>query len=207
MLKRASRATRHGSVVRGVDGPVPAVRHVPLVRLVRVAPPPRPAEASSDRPVVATLADETLMLRAGSGDRAACEELVGRHLGRIVTFARRVLGNATDAEDAAQEVFLRVWTAAPRWTAGSARFTTWLYRVAMNVCLDRTKKHEATPGDVPDVEDPAAEPSLAVQAGDVATHVAAALAALPETQRTAVTLSVYQDVPHAEAAEIMCLSV
>ena len=156
---------------------------------------------------MAAASDESLMLRAGAGDRAACEELVARHLGRVVTFARRLLGNRADAEDAAQEVFLRVWAAAPRWTAGAARFTTWLHRVAMNVCLDRAKKHEATPGDLPDLPDPEAEPSLALQASDVATHVAAALAALPATQRTAVTLSVYQEIPHAEAAEIMSLSV
>ncbi len=65
--------------------------------------------------------DEALMLRAGTGDRAACELLVERHLGRIVTFAHRTLGNRGDAEDAAQDVFLRVWSAAPRWRRGSGR--------------------------------------------------------------------------------------
>src|SRR5207249_8091241 len=92
--------------------------------------------------------DEALMLHAGTGDRAACEKLVERHLGRIVTFARRTLANKGDAEDVAQEVFLRVWSAAPRWKAGSARFTTWLHRVALNVCLDRAKRREAIPDDL-----------------------------------------------------------
>ena len=98
--------------------------------------------------------DEALMLRAGGGDRAACELLVERHLGRIVAFAHRTLGNRSDAEDAAQDVFLRVWSAAPRWKRGSARFSTWLYRVAMNVCLDRiARKRESTADDLPELAD------------------------------------------------------
>jgi RNA polymerase sigma-70 factor (ECF subfamily) len=153
------------------------------------------------------VSDEALMLRAGTGDRRACETLVERHLGRIVTFARRTLRNQADAEDAAQEVFLRVWSAAPRWKMGSARFTTWLYRVAMNVCLDRGKKHEATPGEVPEIADPRPEPSEALHDFQVAAHVRQALAALPESQRTAVTLCVYQELPHDEAAAVMGLSV
>jgi RNA polymerase sigma-70 factor (ECF subfamily) len=76
------------------------------------------------------VSDEALMLRAGAGDRQACEMLVEHRLGRTVTFAHRVLGNHADAEDAAQEIFLRVWNAAPRWRIGSARFTTWLHRVS-----------------------------------------------------------------------------
>jgi len=152
--------------------------------------------------------DEALMLRAGTGDRAACELLVQRHLGRIVAFAHRTLGNGSDAEDAAQDVFLRVWSAAPRWKRGSARFSTWLYRVAMNVCLDRiAKKHEGTADDLPELADPRPEPSVALHASDVARHVSAALAALPATQRMAVTLCHYQGLRNTEAADIMSVSV
>jgi len=147
------------------------------------------------------------MLRAGKGDRVACELLVERHLGRVVTFARRSLGSGSDAEDVAQEVFMRVWAAAPRWRAGPARFTTWLYRVAMNVCLDRAKKHEATPADLGELPDERPDPSAEVHAADVARHVSAALATLPDSQRTAVTLCLYQGLRHAEAAEVMDLSV
>ena len=59
--------------------------------------------------------DETLMLRVGTGDHAACHTLVERHLARIVAFAGRVLGDRTMAEDVAQEVFLRLWSHAQRW--------------------------------------------------------------------------------------------
>src|SRR3989442_1126707 len=147
-------------------------------------------------------------LHAGTGDREACERLVERHLGRIVTFAHRTLGNRSDAEDAAQDVFLRVWSAAPRWKRGSARFSTWPYRVAMNVCLDRiAKKRETTADDLPELADPRPEPSLALHGSEVASHVSAALATLPETQRIAVTLCHYQGLRNTEAAEIISVSV
>src|SRR5437867_986876 len=148
------------------------------------------------------------MLRVGTGDRAACQLLVERHLGRIVTFARRTLGNRSDAEDAGQDVFLRVWAAAPRWRVSHARFTTWLYRVAMNVCLDRIAKKRETHADkLPELADPHPEPSVALHASQVARHVSAALAALPETQRIAVTLCYYQGLRNSEAAEVMGVSV
>jgi RNA polymerase sigma-70 factor (ECF subfamily) len=152
--------------------------------------------------------DEALMVRAGTGDRAACQLLVERHLGWIVTFAHRTLGNGSDAEDAAQDVFLRVWATAPRWKTGPARFTTWLYRVAMNVCLDRiAKKRETTADGIPELADPRPEPSAAVHDSQVAHHVSAALAALPETQRIALTLCHYQGLRNTEAAEVMGVSV
>lgn len=155
-----------------------------------------------------TDSDEKLMLRAGGGDREACETLVQRHLGRVVGFAQRTLGNRSDAEDVAQDVFLRVWSAAPRWKLESARFTTWLYRVAMNVCLDRiAKKREALADETPELIDAESEPSRALYASEVARHVTAALATLPDAQRIAVTLCHYQGLRNRDAAEVMDVSV
>jgi RNA polymerase sigma-70 factor, ECF subfamily len=152
--------------------------------------------------------DEVLMVRAGTGDRAACQLLVERHLGGVVTFTHRMLGNRTDAEDATQDVFLRVWSAAPRWERSNARFRTWLHRVAMNVCLDRiARKRETATGDLADVADPRPGPSGALQASEVTAHVSAALAALPETQRVALTLCHYQGLRNSEAADVMGVSV
>jgi RNA polymerase sigma-70 factor (ECF subfamily) len=152
-------------------------------------------------------ADETLMLRAGRGDRLACQRLVERHLQRIVGFARRVLGGGDEAEDVAQEVFLRVWAAAPRWKQ-SARFTTWLYRVAMNACLDRlAKKREILGDELPDVADPRPGPSEVAQSLELARRVRAALASLPESQRIALGLCHDQGLRNIEAAEIMGISV
>src|SRR5262249_58017016 len=145
--------------------------------------------------------DEVLMVRAGTGDRAACQLLVERHLGRIVGFTHRMLGNRTDAEDATQDVFLRVWSAAPRWERSNARFRTWLYRVAMNVCLDRiARKRETTTGYLPDVADPRPGPSGSLQASELAAHGSAALAALPETQPGAAPPCHYEALRHSDAA-------
>jgi RNA polymerase sigma-70 factor (ECF subfamily) len=152
--------------------------------------------------------DEALMVRAGSGDRAACALLVERHLGRVVRVAQRTLGSRSDAEDAAQDVFLRVWAAAPRWRRTSARFTTWLYRLAMNVCLDRiAKRRETLARNLPEVADQRPDPLVAIETSEVGRHVSAALAALPETQRIAVTLCHYEGLRNREAAEVMGLSV
>jgi RNA polymerase sigma-70 factor (ECF subfamily) len=125
-----------------------------------------------------------------------------------VSFAERTLGDRSDAEDAAQDVFMRVWSSAARWRQGEARFTTWLYRVALNVCLDRIKKKRETTGrDLPEVADPRPEPSAVVRDSELARHVSAALAALPDSQRIAVTLCHYQDLRNIEAADVMGVSV
>jgi RNA polymerase sigma-70 factor (ECF subfamily) len=154
------------------------------------------------------VSDETLMLRAGRGDRAACQLLVERHLGSIVTFAHRALGDRTEADDTAQEVFLRVWSAAPRWRKGAARFRTWLYRVALNVCLDRLAKARRTlPYDGDLVPERQGEPFAAFHASEVSRHVGAALCELPDAQRIALTLCHYQGLRNVEAADVMGVSV
>ena len=151
--------------------------------------------------------DEQLMLRAGTGDRTACEHLIGRHLSHIVSFTQRTLGNRSDAEEAAQEIFLRIWAAAPRWRRETARFSTWLYRVAMNVCLDRlAKKRDILSDDPPEPVDPRPDPSETIHEAEVARHVNAALAGLPETQRIAVTLCHYQGLRNSEAAAVIGIS-
>ena len=137
----------------------------------------------------------------------ACQTLVERHLGRTTSFAQRMLASRPDAEDAAQEVFLRVWSAAPRWKAGTARFTTWLHRVAMNVCLDRIARRRETTSDIPDVADHRAGPVDALAESETARHVRTALATLPETQRVAVTLCHFQGLRNDEAAEVIGVSV
>jgi RNA polymerase sigma-70 factor (ECF subfamily) len=84
------------------------------------------------------------MVRVGQGDALACRALVARHLPRIVGFAGRLLGDRSEAEDVAQEVFMRVWTHAAGWRP-EARVTTWLHRVAINLCADRRKGRRAVP--------------------------------------------------------------
>jgi hypothetical protein len=92
--------------------------------------------------------DEELVRRVGAGDKRAAAELVRRHLSRMVGLARRMLGDHAEAEDVAQEVFLRVWKHASAWQPGQAKFETWMHRVAMNLCLDRLRRRGRQGGEV-----------------------------------------------------------
>lgn len=147
------------------------------------------------------------MLRIGAGDREAFRRILERHLGRIVAFAVRTLGDRTAAEDVGQETFLRLWTHASRWQP-TARLGTWLHRVALNLCLDRLgRTRELALDDVAEPPDP--KPSLVaqVQAHDIGRYVNEALAQLPAQQRVAITLCHYQGLRNTEAAEVMDVSI
>lgn len=163
--------------------------------------PPRQRVLSDDP-------DLPLVQRAGRGDQAACAALVDRHLPAILAIAGRLLGDRAAAEDVAQETFLRVWQHAGRWRAGEARFSTWLYRVAVNLCQDRLRRRREAPLDAaPDPPSGAPGPEAALQRRSVAARVGAALATLPERQRTALVLSHYEELGNVEAAAVMEISV
>lgn len=120
-----------------------------------------------------------------------------------------MLGRKHAAEDASQETFLRLWRHAPRWRPRGAKFETWLYRVAMNVCLDqlRKAKRDAPEAAAPERTDPADRPDDAFFAGQRRFAVDAALAGLPPRQRMAITLCHYEEMSNIEAAQIMEISV
>lgn len=152
--------------------------------------------------------DEALLALAGTGDRQAYRRLVERHGRRVLGLARRMTGNQAEAEDVAQEAFLRVWQQAPVWRDGGAKFTTWLYRVVVNLCIDRRRRTPMAPleaaGDPAD-ERPTAEAVAA--AAERSRHVAAALAKLPDRQRAALVLSYYEGLSNAAAATVLEVSV
>jgi RNA polymerase sigma-70 factor (ECF subfamily) len=151
--------------------------------------------------------DEILMLRTGAGDREAFRQLLERHLGRMVAFAARVLGDRAGAEDVAQETFLRLWTHASRWQP-TARLSTWLHRVAFNLCLDRLgRAREVALDDIAEPRDPGPSPIASMEARDIGRHVNAALAQLPAQQRVAITLCHYQGLRNVQAAKVMGVSV
>ena len=148
------------------------------------------------------------MVRVAQGDHAACRQLTERHLGRILAFASRTLGDRAAAEDVAQEVFMRLWMHAKRWRPGPARVTTWLHRVALNLCLDYSaRQREQTLDGVPEPVDPRGDAAVRMQERDLQNHVAAALRSLPDTQRAAITLCHYQGFRNTEAAEVLGVSV
>jgi RNA polymerase sigma factor (sigma-70 family) len=152
--------------------------------------------------------DQDLVARVGRGDPAAIQALVARRLPRMLQLAHRMLNDMVEAEDVAQEVFLRAWKQAPTWIPGAARFDTWLHRVALNLCYDRLRRRREQPmADPPEQVDTGPAPDRGLLADDVGRRVAATLAALPERQREAVVLCHYQDLGNIEAAGAMGVSV
>jgi len=153
--------------------------------------------------------DAELVRRAGAGDARAAEQLVRRHLPRMVGLARRMLSDAAEAEDVAQEVFLRVWREAPRWKPGAAKFETWMHRVALNLCYDRLRRRreKPDPGAGLAVADATPLPSEVWLARQRAARVQAALAELPERQRAAIALVHFHELSNIAAAEMLEISV
>ncbi len=152
--------------------------------------------------------DEDLVRRVGQGDPAAIQALVARKLPRVLTLAQRMLGDAAEAEDVAQDAMLRAWRQAPRWTPGKAKFDTWLHRVALNLCYDRLRRRREIPTEAPpDRPDEGPAPDRGLEAADTGARVNAALAGLPDRQREAVVLCHYQELSNIEAAAAMAISV
>lgn len=153
--------------------------------------------------------DAELVRRAGAGDARAAETLVRRHLSRMTAFARRMLSDGAEAEDVAQEVFLRMWRAAPTWREGQAKFETWMHRVALNLCYDRLRRRRETPDADAGLEmaDPAPAAPDVIVARERAAAVHRALDGLPERQRAAIVLCHFQDMSNIDAAAALEVSV
>ena len=153
--------------------------------------------------------DAETVRQAGAGDVRAAETLVRKHLPKMVSLARRMLNDGAEAEDVAQEVFVRVWREAPRWRPGAAKFETWMHRVALNLCYDRMRRRrekiDADAGVL--IADPAPLASDVWLAQQRAAKVRAALAALPQRQQAAIALVHFQDMTNIAAAEALEISV
>ncbi len=152
--------------------------------------------------------DEALIQAVARGDPAAAPALVARKLPRLLSLAGRLLGDPAEAEDVAQEVFIKIWRQAPHWRPGAARFDTWMHRVALNLCYDRLRRRrEAPTAEPPEQSDPDPTAEEGLQTQDTARRVRAALAALPLRQREAIVLQHYQELTNTEAAKAMHISV
>lgn len=152
--------------------------------------------------------DEALLARVADGDPAAVRALVARKLPRLMALGQRMLGDVAEAEDVAQETFVRAWRQAPTWRTGQARFDTWLHRVALNLCYDRLRRRrEVATAEPPEQVDDGPRPDRGLEAQDTGRRVAAAMAALPDRQREALALCHYQELSNIEAAAAMGVSV
>jgi RNA polymerase sigma-70 factor (ECF subfamily) len=152
--------------------------------------------------------DAELVARVGRGDRAAAQQLMRRHLPKMLALARRMLSDPAEAEDAVQDAFMRLWTHAARWQPGRAKFETWLYRVTLNKCFDRLRRRPTTVlEEALHIADSAPGPAESLENAVLSEEIEAALSALPERQRAAIQLSHYQECGNIEAAEILGVSV
>jgi len=147
------------------------------------------------------------MARVAGGDERAFQLLSRRHLPAMLGLARRILGNAAEAEDVAQEAFMRVWTHAPRWQP-LAQFRTWLTRVVINLCLDRKRRAPwvelETAGEI---VDPAPGAGEKAEDDERERMLAAAIETLPTRQRSAIVLTYGDGMSNAQVAEILDTSV
>jgi RNA polymerase sigma-70 factor (ECF subfamily) len=153
--------------------------------------------------------DAELLRLIARGDTQAAREMVERKLPRLLALATRMLGDASEAEDVAQESLLRVWRQAPRWKQGTARFDTWLHRVALNLCHDRLRRMQRVTvvEEVPERADGDPLPDAVLVAESESERVVQALQALPLRQREAIVLQYYQELSNGEAAMVMKVSV
>jgi len=154
--------------------------------------------------------DTALMHRVARGDHAAYRLLVDKYLRHAVTVAYRVLFNRNDAEEVAQEAFLRVWQHAARWRAdGGASFKTWLNRVVVNLCIDRKRRPgmAALDDQVEIADEDRATPYEDRLATETSDRVALALHKLPERQRAAILLCFWEGESNIDAAKALDISV
>jgi RNA polymerase sigma factor (sigma-70 family) len=152
--------------------------------------------------------DDVLMARVLRRDGASFRMVVDAHARTLHRIAYRMIGDATEAEDLAQEALTRLWQYAGRWQAGGAGIGAWLTRVTMNLCLDRLRRRRFTSDEaVPERSDeaPLAPELIAVE--QERQRVVAAIAALPDNQRAAIVLTYYEDQPNAAAAESLDMNI
>jgi RNA polymerase sigma-70 factor (ECF subfamily) len=178
---------------------------------------PSPQADSDDG---ANARDIALMALMKEGDTGALEELIEIHQQRIIGTVAKMLGDESDAEDVAQQVFIRVWKSAARYEP-TAKFTTWLYKITRNLVfneLRRRKRHTTQSLDRPlgpDDDDRTLQtadttvkaPDTALLDGEMQAAIQSAIDSLPETQRMAIILRRYDDVSYEEIGEILELSV
>lgn len=138
----------------------------------------------------------------------AARALTLRFTPRALAHAQRVLGDAAEAEDVAQEAMMRLWRVAPEWRSGEAQVSTWLYRVVANLCTDRLRKRRTVDIDsVPEPVDPRLSADASLQRQERAAALHEALLHLPDRQRQAVVLRHIEGLTNPQIATILGVGV
>ena len=164
--------------------------------------------------------DAALMLRVKQGDTSAFTSLVEKYKQPVMNLAFRTFRDATEAEDLAQNVFVQVYKSAHRYRS-SAKFSTWLFTIARNLCLNEIRRRSRHPAESLDAPSPDAGNPAPVQfedkttggppesllRGELEEKIGEALAALPENQRTAILLCRQEELSYEEIAEVLGCSL
>jgi len=170
--------------------------------------PPTPHESSADGTPTRFDADAALIAAVAAGDADAFEELVRKYERPVLNTAYRYLGDRAAAEDVAQEIFLKVWRAA-RSFKGKSSFSTWLYRIAVNQCLnfrEKRRRRRAEPLDER-AADGRPGPAERYEAEAKSRLVREAMSELPAKQRMALILSKFEGRSYKEIARLMGVSL
>jgi RNA polymerase sigma-70 factor, ECF subfamily len=150
-----------------------------------------------------------LVAKAAKGDRRAASELVTAVSPGVWRVAWRLLRDQTEAQDVTQEALIRMWRVAPNWKPGQAKFETWLYQVATNLCFDRLRKagRFVEESAAPEPSDKAPLPDAQFAGTALRTRIDLAMENLPDRQRTAIVLTHYEGLPAKAAGEVLGVSV
>jgi RNA polymerase sigma-70 factor, ECF subfamily len=149
-------------------------------------------------------ADEALMLQTALGSHRAFRILMARHIGSTIRIAETVLGDTAESDDVAQEAFMRVWRRASSFDPSVARFTTWLYRIVVNLAIDRARRPRGDPIENAEhvaTDEPGALASIIAK--EDASTVGQCIAQLPERQRAALALFHFEGLSGRDAAQVM----
>ena len=160
--------------------------------------------------------DYALMLRVGEGDHAAFRQLVERHQNAVIGTVAKMLGNASESEDIAQQVFLRIWRHAKRYRP-DAKFTTYLFTITRNLVFNETRRksrkkevssdERAENSNLAVEANPDRQPDAEILQAELQQKVDEAISGLPEAQRMAVVLRRYEQLSYEEIAKVLDLSV
>ncbi len=185
-------------------GGVGADLSLPGEKIIQRIPRPRLSELVKESRMAD--ADEELVLQTQSGSPAAFETLIRNHQRMIHSLTFRMTGSLADAEDLAQETFIRAYEQIGSFR-GTAKFSTWLYRIAVNTCLNwrqsearRFQLHTNCAEELSAQPLNGESPAAATQSNQ---QVQEALLKLPAKQRAAIVLTIYDGLNHAEAAQVL----
>ncbi len=213
-----------------LSGGVRVTAHVGSIALDRImlvggaaqgtsSPPPAIRGELADSVVLEMLSDAEVMLRVAAGDDIAFDYLVEKYRRPMISFMYRMTHNQAVAEELAQEVFLRVYRSRQSYAA-SAKFTTWLYRIATNLAVNhaRDTKHER-PENTVNIDEPDTETGMTMDVADSSLNAEQTILrrerlmairrqvdALPERQRLAVLMHKYQNMDYKQIATVLKLS-